>query len=134
MSPNRRQPLAEILGLLEAEVMSVVWNQGDVSVRDVHRKLNMARPVAYTTVMTTLGRLTDKGLLSRDETQLAHRYFPRVSRDQYERSAVRSVMDWLMSQFGDPALAYFIDRVDKEDHEVIDRIRRAIEELEPKPR
>ena len=128
MAPRRKHSLSDVLGPLEAEIMDVVWDSGEVTVRDVHQSLSAARPIAYTTVMTTLGRLTDKGLLSRIEDQPAHRYTAVVSREQYARSTVKSVVDWLLGHFPDPAVAYFIDRVEKEDEDVIDRLRQAIEE------
>jgi predicted transcriptional regulator len=126
---RRKHSLSEVLGPLEAEIMDVVWDTGEVTVRDVHNTLNSDRPIAYTTVMTTLGRLTDKGLLRRIEDLPAHRYSPIVTRAQYADSTVKSVVDWLMRHFPDPAVAYFIDRVEEEDDQVIDRLRQAIEEL-----
>ncbi len=128
MAARRKHTLADVLGPLESEIMDVVWDAGEVTVRDVHRTLNEGRPIAYTTVMTTLGRLTDKGILSRIESQPAHRYKALLSREQYARSTVKSVVDWLLGHFPDPAVAYFIDRVEKEDEDVIDRLRQAIEE------
>jgi predicted transcriptional regulator len=128
MSSRRRHTLAEVLGPLEAEIMDVVWDRDEVTVRDVHRALKSARPIAYTTVMTTLGRLADKGLLRRLEDQPAHRYIPLMTRDQYARSTVKSVVDWLIGHFPDPAVAYFVDRVEKEDERVIERLSEAIEQ------
>ncbi len=125
---RRKHSLSDVLGPLEAEIMDAVWDQGEVTVRDVHNSLNSNHPIAYTTVMTTLGRLTDKGLLQRIEDQPAHRYSALMSRDQYANSTVKSVVDWLLGHFPDPAVAYFIDRVEDEDEEVIDRLRAAIEE------
>ena len=125
---RRRHSLSEVLGPLEAEIMDVVWDQSEVTVRDVHRTLNAKRPIAYTTVMTTLGRLTDKGLLRRLEEQPAHRFTPLVSREQYARSTVKSVVDWLVSHFPDPAVSYFVDRVEEEDERVIERLREAIDQ------
>ena len=125
---RRKHSLSDVLGPLEAEIMDAVWDAGEVTVRDVHNTLNTSHPIAYTTVMTTLGRLTDKGLLRRIEDQPAHRYSAVVSRDQYATSTVKSVVDWLLGHFPDPAVAYFIDRVEDEDDEVIDRLRAAIEE------
>ena len=132
MAPRRKHTLAEILGPLEAEVMEVVWDHGEVTVRDVHKTLRSKRKIAYTTVMTTLGRLTDKGLLQRVEGQPAHHYSPLVSREQYAKSTVKSVVDWLVNHFPDPAMAYFVDKVREEDEEVIDRLRLAIEERKAK--
>lgn len=128
MAPRRRHTLAEVLGPLEAEVMDVTWDVGEVTVRDVHEALNRSRPVAYTTVMTTMGRLADKGLLRRVEDQRAHRFTPLLSREQYADSTVKSVVDWLVSQFRDPTVAYFLDRVEEEDEKVIQALKEAIEQ------
>jgi predicted transcriptional regulator len=110
--------------------MEAVWTQGEVTVRDVHARLRQIRPIAYTTVMTTMGRLSEKGFLRRIENQPAHRYHPLVSREQYARSTAHSVIDWLLSRFRDPALAYFIDRVEESDVDAIETLRKAIQERE----
>ena len=128
MPARRRHTLAEVLGPLEAEIMDVVWDRGEVTVREVHQALTSTRSIAYTTVMTTLGRLADKGLLQRMEDQPAHRYVPLMSRDQYARTTVKSVVDWLIGHFPDPAVAYLVDRVEREDDQVIERLREAIEQ------
>jgi predicted transcriptional regulator len=126
--PRRRQPLSDVLGPLEAEVMEIIWDRGEVTVRDVHRVLAARREIAYTTVMTTMGRLSDKKLLSRIEDQPAHRYVALLSREQYASSTVKNVVDWLVNHFRDPAVAYFIDRVEEEDGDVIESLREAIEQ------
>jgi predicted transcriptional regulator len=128
MTPRRKHSLAEVLGPLEAEIMDVVWDTGEVTVRDVHKALGGSRPLAYTTVMTTLGRLADKGLVKRIENQPAHHYVALVSRDQYAKSTVKSVVDWLVNHFPDPAVAYFVDRVGREDEAVVERLREAIDQ------
>ncbi|MGI8774349.1 MAG: BlaI/MecI/CopY family transcriptional regulator [Actinomycetota bacterium] len=125
---RRRHTLSEVLGPLESETMDVVWELGEVTVRDVHGSLNEKRSVAYTTVMTTLGRLADKGFLRRIERQPAHRYSALVTREQYARRTVKSVVDWLVHQFPDPAVAYFVDKVETEDEEVIARLKDAIDQ------
>ncbi len=127
MSPRRRQTLGDVLGPLEAEIMDVVWERQEVTVREVHEALRSRRSIAYTTVMTTLGRLSDKGFLRRVENQPAHRYLPLVSREQYASSTVKSVVDWLVNHFPDPAVAYFVDRVENEDERVIEALKDAIE-------
>ena len=108
--------------------MDVAWDLGEVTVRDVHEALNESRAVAYTTVMTTMGRLADKGLLRRVEDQRAHRFTPLLSREQYADSTVKSVVDWLVSQFRDPAVAYFLDRVEEDDEKVIAALKDAIDQ------
>jgi predicted transcriptional regulator len=130
MAPRRKQPLTNVLGPLEDDVMGIVWDRGEVTVRDVHQALSQLRPIAYTTVMTTMGRLADKGMLRRNEDQTAHRYSVLMTREQYERSTVKSVVDWLVSQFRDPAVAYFLDRVEREDEVLIESLREAVRQRE----
>jgi predicted transcriptional regulator len=122
--------MAAVLGPLEAEVMEAVWQGDEVTVRDVQRELTRHRPVAYTTVMTTMGRLADKGFLRRTESQPAHRYTALLSRQQYADTAVKSVLDWLVGTFGDPAVAYFVNRVEREDEGLLARLREAIAQRE----
>ena len=69
----RRNPWrSQHLGPLESEVLHVLWSKGESSVRDVLNYLD--RPLAYTTVMTTLDRLFKKGLLDRHMADRSFRY------------------------------------------------------------
>ncbi len=69
---KRPGPLTET----ELEIMHVVWELGDATVRQVHEVLSARRPVAYTTVMTMLGLLAKKGHLKREESGKAFVYRP----------------------------------------------------------
>jgi hypothetical protein len=51
-----------------------------------------------------------------------------LTREQYANSTVKNVVDWLVNHFRDPAVAYFIDRVEEEDSAVIESLREAIEQ------
>jgi predicted transcriptional regulator len=80
--------------------------------------------------MTTMTRLAGKGLLKRDTSSLAHRYRPTVTRDEYARSTVHSVVDWLVNSFPEPAISYFVDVVnDGGDPAVLQALRTKIDEL-----
>ena len=109
---KRSTQLEGLLGPLETEVMETVWDLGDTTVRDVHATLSKRRGLAYTTIMTTMARLAAKGLLERDTSGLAHRYRPTVSREEYARSTVTSVVDWLVQAFPEPAMSYFVEKID----------------------
>jgi len=84
--PRQAQPL----GRLEYTVMEVLWGRGESNVRDVAERLD--RPLAYTTVMTTLDRLYKKGLLDRRKQERAFWYLPRFSRAQWERKRAGDFM------------------------------------------
>ncbi len=72
MTKSRPGPLTEV----ELEIMHVVWELGDATVKQVHEVLSTRRPVAYTTVMTMLGLLAKKGHLKREESGRAFVYRP----------------------------------------------------------
>lgn len=127
---KRKKQLDGLLGPLETEVMETVWALGEATVRDVHAVLGERLALAYTTIMTTMGRLASKGLLVRDTSALAHRYRPALTRDQYARSTVASVVDWLIGSFPEPAMSYFMSVVDNgDDPEVAKALRAKIDRL-----
>ena len=72
MTRHPPTPLTEA----ELEIMHVVWERGEATVRQVHDVLASRRPVAYTTVMTMLGLLAKKGHLKREESGRAFVYRP----------------------------------------------------------
>ncbi len=123
---RRGASLETLLGPLEQDVMDVVWRLRDATVRDVHAELAAGREIAYTTVMTTMARLARKGLLLRDTADLAHRYRPGVSRDQYGRGAVGDVLSWLLERYPEPAVAYLADVVDELDDVTLEQLRDAV--------
>lgn len=83
------------LGMLEFELMEILWSDGESSVRDVVPKLS--RPLAYTTVMTTLDRLFKKGLLDRHKSERAFFYSPRFSRQEWERRRAGNLVAGFLS-------------------------------------
>jgi len=118
----RRRDTAGPLGSLEAEVMAVLWEADTpLSVRQTVERLNMYRtaPLAYTTVMTVLSRLAEKGILARQRSGRGYAYQP-VARDTAE-IVVRDVL----GQFGDAALARFVDQVEL-DPQLRRRLRRVM--------
>jgi predicted transcriptional regulator len=90
---NPSQSLA--LGSLEFELMEILWSRGESLVRDVVHKLS--RPLAYTTVMTTLDRLFKKGLLSRHKSDRAFVYSPLFSRQEWERRRAGNLVAGFLS-------------------------------------
>lgn len=125
---RRTDPLENLLGPLEQDVMDVVWELGETTVRDVHDELTRRRKIAYTTVMTTMTRLAAKGLLRRDTKALAHRYRPTVTREAYAQATVANVMGWLVDRYPEPAASYLSEVVGEVDDETLDRLRQAAQQ------
>lgn len=125
---TQRESLAPApLGPLEENVMEILWAGGESSVRDVIQKLE--RPLAYTTVMTTLDRLFKKGLLTRHKSDRAFVYSPRLSRSEYNRARANSLVAGFLSG---PAsgrgllLSSFLDVVGHHDREFLADLEKKI--------
>ena len=80
--------------LTEAELrlMNVLWDRGPSTVKDVLDALPADPPLAYTTILTFLRILEDKGYLEHEKDGRAFLYKPRVPRDQARQSAVRQIL------------------------------------------
>ncbi len=76
----------------EVEILSVLWDKGPVTVREVHTELAKAREIGYTTVLKLMQIMTGKGLLLRDESQRSHVYRPKQKPEAMQRRIVRDVI------------------------------------------
>ena len=88
-------PRHSILDLapLELECLTVLWPLGETTVRDIHRALAETRPRAYTTVMTIMDRLEQKGIVTRRKVGRAFRYQARLSAEEARLQAVRKIVE-----------------------------------------
>ena len=124
----RRRGLRKFLGDTEYDIMEVLWKGEDYTVRDVCRQLRRRREIAYTTVMTVMSRLFDKGLLGRRKRAKAYVYRAAMSRERLIQSIVGRVIEGLMSDFAAPTMSKFVDSVQRQDPEKMDELGRLIEE------
>ncbi|HEV2112032.1 MAG TPA: BlaI/MecI/CopY family transcriptional regulator [Gammaproteobacteria bacterium] len=87
MSPRKANPASTPPEPTEAEleILRVLWQHGDCTVRQVHDSLARDNPVAYTTVLTTLQIMHQKGLVKRDESERAHVYAATLSQRRAQK-------------------------------------------------
>jgi predicted transcriptional regulator len=126
MARKRKHPILPALHELEAEVMDEVWRHDEISVRELMEILNRRarNPRAYTTYMTIMSRLDEKGLLQRRREGKADRYRGVYSRDEYRELRARSEVSALVSEFGDVALAHFARQMNELDPQHLRELRR----------
>lgn len=101
-------------GELENQVLEILWsNDGPMTPRDVHDVLSADRKLAYTTPMTILVRLWEKGLLVRERSGRAFAYRPVLSRDESAAARMRQVL----ATAGDHsvALSRFVESLPKKE-------------------
>ncbi len=79
---------------LELSCMKILWEAGDLTVREVQERLRPQRPLAYTTIMTVLDRLARKTVVSRRKVGRAHLYHAEFPRAEARSRAVRRLLDY----------------------------------------
>ena len=115
------------LGPLEIEVLEILWQRGEGNVHEVGEKLG--RPLAYTTVMTTLDRLFKKGMLDRRKSERAFFYSPRLSRQQWQQ---KRAGDFVAAFLADPQpsgellISCLVDAVGRHDQSLLDELEKKI--------
>ncbi len=114
----------------EAEIMELVWSKAwqEFAVSDVHVALVKKREVAYTTVMTTVSRLFDKGLLERHKDGRRYVYHPAMDRTAFIEAMTREVLGSLPPVGQEVAVALLVERVAEADDGELDRLEALIQE------
>ncbi|MBI4216828.1 MAG: BlaI/MecI/CopY family transcriptional regulator [Chloroflexi bacterium] len=120
------------MGPREAEVMDILWRDGPATVAQVREKLQGPRPAAYTTIMTIMVRLRQKGLLRRARAGNAYIYSPSLSRDEVWHAAARGFFDGLMGALGKAALVPFVERLAQLDKEALAELESLLQDYRKK--
>jgi len=127
-----KQDLGKVLGDLEADIMTTIWNIQSGDVKTIHRELNKERKAAVTTVATVLDRLHGKNLVQRELVKGAgvrYVYSPAMTRNQFDSTIVRNVFKGLFESFGESAISYLAQTTGIEDQDALDELRKKLEQL-----
>lgn len=118
------------LGEAELAVLRVLWDFGPQTVREVMTHMHdRGRKVAYTTVLTFLTRLEQKGFVTSDKADLAYIYRAKVSRENVTRSRVRSLIEQLYDGATGPMVLQLIENGRFTTDEIA-QLRKLIKELD----
>ena len=114
----------------ELAIMKVIWRLGKATVRDVYEALREKRDIAYTTVMTMMKILEDKGYLKKTRLDRAYEYRPTKPRHQVIGALVRDFLDRVFDGAAAPLLVHLAKdrRLSKDDKALIRKLTEEIEE------
>jgi BlaI family penicillinase repressor len=113
----------------ELAIMKVVWKLDKATVRDVYETLRAKRTIAYTTVMTMMKILEEKGYLKKARVERAFVYKPSRPRQQVVGAMVREFVDRVFDGAAGGLLVHLArdGRLSKDERQ---HIRRVIEEMD----
>jgi BlaI family transcriptional regulator, penicillinase repressor len=108
----------------ELAIMKVVWRLDKATVRDVYEALRERRTIAYTTVMTMMKILEDKGYLKKTLVERAHVYRPAQRRQQVVGAMVRDFLDRVFDGAHADLLVHLAN-----DNNLTEKQRRVVKQL-----
>lgn len=81
----------------ELEILQVLWERGEATVREVHEELLQNKDCGYTTTLKLMQIMFDKGIVLRDDSSRTHIYKPNISREKTQKQLVDKMVDALFS-------------------------------------
>jgi predicted transcriptional regulator len=77
----------------ELEILDILWEKRQATVREIHEAISRRRPTAYTTILKFMQIMLEKKLVRRDAKDKAHIYSPAQSQQQTQKSLVADLLD-----------------------------------------
>ena len=113
----------------ELEILKVLWRRGPSTVREVFEALGEVKTMVYTTILKLLQIMWEKGLVTRDETERAHRYAAALAEEQTQKQLVG---DMLRRVFDGSTKKLVLQALSSEraSAEELTEIRRMLDKLE----
>jgi BlaI family penicillinase repressor len=111
----------------ELEIMKIIWTRGSATVRDVYEELLKRRKIAYTTVMTMMGILEQKGHLKKSTEERAYVYTPSQPQREVVGNMVQDFLKRVFNGSAKPLLVHLVE--DKKlSPDELDEIRKLLKD------
>ena len=111
----------------ELEIMKIVWQHGSSTVREVYEELLKRRKIAYTTVMTMMGILEQKGRLMKSDDARAYVYTPAEPQGKVVGSMVQEFVARVFNGSTKPLLVHLVESQNV-DQDQLDEISQMLKE------
>lgn len=115
-----------ILTRQELHIMKVVWRLGAATVKEVCNAISQKKPTAYTTILTLMGILEEKGALMHTRMGRAYVYKPLLSRRQATRNQIEDVLARFFDSNPEKLIEYVVENEIK-GAEQLDNVRSLLE-------
>lgn len=125
-----KRRLLRSLGSLESQIMEILWEAKEpIKGRTIFEEIRSRRPIAYTTVMTVLERLSQKGFVKKElEEDRAYVFQAALSKGRYVQESSKSVLMELLSLSGPGGVAAFVDTLYTLDSNTVSELEKCIKE------
>ncbi len=112
----------------ELEILRVLWERSEATVRDVHEVLSKTKDAGYTTTLKLMQIMHEKGMVKRDESNKTHKYIPLISREKTQKQFVGKMIDTLFQGSSSQLVMQALGN-HKASKEELDEIQKLIDNL-----
>lgn len=115
----------------ELEILALLWELKEASVRQIHERLAETKDTGYTTTLKTMQIMHAKGMVIRDEENRSHIYQPATNQQETQKSLLKNLMS---TAFGGSSKKLVMQALgqDNPSKDEIDEIRAFLDQLENK--
>lgn len=122
-----RKGLDQVLGPLEKEILDVLWERGELCVKDMHDILLLKKTISYSTVITVSNRMVKKGLLKKRKIGKAYFYKTTYPKEQFIEIISEAVVKGVSEFSPSSAIAHFADSMVQMEPDKIEYFSQLIE-------
>jgi predicted transcriptional regulator len=115
----------------ELEILALLWEMKEASVRQIHERLALTKDTGYTTTLKIMQIMHAKGMVTRDEQNRSHIYRPSTNQKDTQNSLLKNLVK---TAFGGSAQNLVMQALGQENpsKEDLDEIRAFLDQLEQK--
>ncbi|MFJ7934678.1 BlaI/MecI/CopY family transcriptional regulator [Sporosarcina sp. NPDC096371] len=121
--------LNRFFGPLEAKIMDVLWNDVEMTIKEVQQVLEQEKLMNFNTIMTVMNRLVDKGILQKRTEGRSSMYKPVQSRIEFLNTQSKEMTNELMDEFGSVVVSHMLDALEDVDDDLVAKLEAKIKEL-----
>ncbi|NYF25492.1 BlaI/MecI/CopY family transcriptional regulator [Sporosarcina sp. JAI121] len=121
--------LNRFFGPLEAKIMDILWNDVEMTIKDVQQVLDREKTTNFNTVMTVMNRLVEKGILQKRAEGRSSMYKPILTRMEFLNTQSKEMTNELMDEFGNVVVSHMLDALEEVDDDLVAKLEQKIKEL-----
>ncbi|TQR20778.1 BlaI/MecI/CopY family transcriptional regulator [Psychrobacillus vulpis] len=121
--------LERFFGPLEAKIMDILWNDVEMTIKDVQHALEREKMTNFNTVMTVMNRLVEKGILQKRIEGRVSLFKPILTRVEFLNTQSKEMTNELMNEFGNVVVSHMLDALEDVDDDLVAKLERKIKEL-----
>ncbi|MCA9380696.1 BlaI/MecI/CopY family transcriptional regulator [Candidatus Dojkabacteria bacterium] len=116
----------QVLGDLEEKIMKILWGCA-TPLKPSEVKCQLEGDYAYTTIMTVLARLNEKGILERKRKGKAYYYSPKNNKESFIKPKLKGIFTNIIDTYGNIAISQFVDVLETLKPEDIDKLKKYLD-------